>query len=132
MSLHDRILAANDIGYEDVVVPEWNEKVRVRGLSGTDRDAYEAQAVALRNGGQDVELRLADFRARLVVKCLYDPETDERVFPDNEVSALGAKSAVVLERLFTVAQRLSGLDAEALGRAEGNSESDQSDSSTSG
>lgn len=133
MNLHDQILAADDIGYEDLPIDEWGgAKIRIRGLTGTERDAYEAKAVAVRNGGQDVELRLADFRARLVVKCLYDPETGERVFADNEVSALGGKSAVVLERLFKVAQRLSGLDAEALPRAEGNSEGDQSDSSTSG
>lgn len=109
-SLHDQILAAEDIGSEDLAVDEWGGvKVRVRGLTGTERDAYEAKAVALRNGGQDVELRLADFRARLVVKCLYDPESNERIFADSEVSALGGKSAVVLERLFMVAQRLSGL-----------------------
>lgn len=130
-NLHDQILAADDIEHDDVPVPEWGVKVRVRGLTGTERDAYEARAVALRNAGQDIELRLSDFRARLVVKCLYDPETNERIFADSEVSALGAKSAVVLERLFKIAQRLSGMDADALARAEGNSGDDQSDSSTS-
>lgn len=130
-NLHDQIVAADDLSYEDETIPEWGDaKVRIRGLSGHDRDAYEAKAVAVKNMGQDVELRLADFRSRLVIKCLFDPETDEQVFADNEVTVLAAKSGVVIQRLFKIAQRLSGMDTDALSRAEGNSETDPSDSST--
>jgi len=107
--LRGLILAADDLPFEDLDVPEWGVKVRVRGLTGTDRDAYEAKSVALRRGGQDIELRLANFRSRLVVKCLYDPETGERIFGDNETAQLGAKAARVIERLFDIANRLSAL-----------------------
>lgn len=131
MNLKDQILGADDRLSEDVPVPEWeNVKVRVRGLSGSERDAYEAKLVQVRSVGKDVELRLKDFRSRLLVRCLYDPETDERIFGDNEVASLGSKSGVVIDRLHDVAIRLSGMDSEAVGRAEGNSESDPSDSST--
>jgi hypothetical protein len=125
-----QILAADDRPFEDIPVPEWGVKVRVRGLSGTERDAYEAKAVAVRQGGKDIELRLADFRSKLVVKCLLDPDTDERIFGDNEVSALGAKSGAVIDRLFDLAHKLSGMDDDAPARAEGNSATDPSDSST--
>ena len=111
--LKSRILAAEDRPFEDLDVPEWGVKVRLRGMSGTDRDAWEAKAVALKRGGQDVELSLADWRSRLVTKCLFDPETDERIFTDGEVSKLGAKAATVIERLFGLARRLSGLDDDA-------------------
>jgi hypothetical protein len=131
LSLHDQILAAEDIPHEDVDVPEWGVKLQVRGLSGTERDAYEAKAVALKNAGKDVELRLRNFRSRFVVKCLFDPATGERVFTEGEADALGAKSAIVIDRLFDVARRMSGMDEDALSRAEGNSETDQSDSSIS-
>jgi hypothetical protein len=131
MGLKDQIIGAEDLSHEDVDVPEWDVMVRVRGLSGTDRDAYEAKAVAVRKGGQDVELRLQDFRSRLLVKCLYDPKTDERVFDDNDIKALGAKSGVVIERLFNVARRLSGMDNESLEEARGNSKAAPSGSSTS-
>ncbi len=131
MGLKDQILAAEDRPYEDVDVPEWSCKVRIRGLSGTERDAYEAKAVKLRQDGKGVEeLRLKDFRSRLLVKCLYDPETDERIFGDNEVAHLGAKSGVVIDRLHDTAHRLSGMDDGALTRAEGNFEIGLSDSST--
>lgn len=129
--LKAQILAADDRPYRDEVVPEWDVKIRVRGLSGTERDAYEAKLVQVRNAaGTDVELRLQDFRSRLVVKCLYDPETDERIFEDGEVSKLGAKSGAVIDRLFDVCQELSGMDSEAVSRAEGNSGTGPSVSST--
>lgn len=132
MELKDRILAADDRPFQDEEIPEWdNVKIRVRGLTGTERDSYEAKAVALRNAGKDVELRLQNFRSRLLVKCLYDPETGERIFADGEVDQLGSKSGAVIERLFTLAQELSGMDAEARERAKGNSESAQNESSTS-
>lgn len=132
MGLKDTILGADDLAYEDRDVPEWGVKVRVHGLTGTDRDAYEARAVAVKRGSQDVELRLQDFRSRLLVKCLHDPETGERVFDDKDVAKLGRKSGVVIDRLFDVARRLSGMSQEALEDARGNSGSAPSGSSTTG
>lgn len=130
-SLRDQILAADDLPETDETVPEWGGLVvRVRGLSGTDRDAYEARAVALKNQGQDVELRLQDFRTKLVVKCLFDPETDERLFSDKDVPKLGKKSGAVIERLYGIAQRLSGMTKEAKEEAKGKSEAVPSDGFT--
>jgi hypothetical protein len=135
-SLHDLILAADDRPYEDVPVPEWGGAVvRVRGMSGTDRDAYEAKSVAVRKmskAGADVEMRLADFRSKLLVKCLFDPETDERVFQDNEVQKLGTKSGRVIERLFELAGTLSGMSDDSEAEARGNSPAAPSGNSTSG
>ncbi len=38
----DDILGADDLATEDVEVPEWGGCVRVRALTGTERDAFEA------------------------------------------------------------------------------------------
>ena len=130
-SLKAAILAADDRPFQDHDVPEWGVKVRVRGLSGSERDAYEAQVIKLRQG-QDIELQLGNFRARLVIRCLLDPETDERIFEDKEVEALGAKSGLVLDRLFDVCQELSGMTEGAVARAEGNFGVVPSDASTTG
>jgi hypothetical protein len=130
--IKDRILAADDLPVEDVEVPEWGVTVQVRGMSGTDRDAYEAKAVALKRGGTDIELRLADFRSKLLVKSLFDPESGERIFADNEVHKLGAKSGQVIERLFEVAGRLSGMADKSTEVAKGNSVTARSGGSTSG
>jgi hypothetical protein len=131
-TLKDKILAADDIAFEDHDVPEWDVTVRVRGMTGTQRDAFEAKMVAARQAGHDAETRLADFRARVLVKCLHDPATGDLVFGDGDAAALGAKSGAVVDRLFAVAQRLSGMDQEALEAARGNSGTVPSGGSTSG
>jgi hypothetical protein len=131
IDLKGLILGAEDIDFEDHDVPEWGVKVRVRGMSGTDRDSFEAKMVAVRKGaGQEVELRLNDFRSKVLVKCLVDPETGKRVFDDNDAHQLGAKSGAVIDRLFDVAKRLSGMDDDAEEEARGNSETGPSDGST--
>lgn len=131
-SLFDDIVEADDLDYEDVPVPEWkNRTVRIQSLSGEDRDAYEAKQVALRNQGKDVELRLANFRAKLVAKCMVDPATGERVFSDKQVQLLGRKNGRVIKRLYNIAQRLSGMTEESKEAAKGNSEGGQSGDSTS-
>lgn len=130
-SLRDKILAAEDLEHEDVEIPEWGGvTVRVHGLTGRDRDAYEATGFALRKGGTDVELRLQDYRARMLVKCCSDPETGERLFTDKDIAALSGKSSVALGRLFDVACRLSGMASQSLVAARGNSKAARSGSST--
>lgn len=134
-TLRDRILAAEDIPSEDVEVPEWDLTVQVRGLSGVDRDAYEAnmRGVKQAGAGAEADVRLANFRAKLLVKTLFDPATGERIFDGaRDAQALGGKSAKALERLFDITLRLSGMDAKAKESAEGNSETAPSGGSTTG
>jgi hypothetical protein len=127
------IAAAEDVPFEDVEVPEWSgATVRIRGLTGTERDDYEAKSAAVRQskGRAEIEMRLANYRSKLLVKCLLDPENNERVYTDNEAPELGKKAGVVVNRLFELAVRLSGMDDKALEAAEGNSGAAQSGSST--
>jgi len=94
---------------EEVAVPEWDGTVLVRGLTGAERDALESNIVqANRDGSTTVDTR--NLRARLVALCVVD-EDGERIFSDEDVDALGRKSAAALDRVFSVAQRLSGLRA---------------------
>ena len=108
------ILAANDLKTQDVDVPEWGGAVRVRAFSGRERDAFEASLV--RGDGKDRKVDLTNMRARLVALSVVD-EAGQRVFTDEEVDLLGAKSGAALDRVFAVAQGLNGLsgaDVEAL------------------
>jgi hypothetical protein len=130
--LKDTILGADDIEEEDHDVPEWGVKVKVRGMTGTERDSFEGKLVAMRKGGTDPEMRLADFRSKVLVRCLVDPETDKRIFDEKDVQQLGRKSGAVLDRLFDVAKRLSGMDDKAVEAARGNSPAAPSGSSTTG
>ena len=66
----ERILAVDDIVTEDVDVPEWGGTVRVRGLSGTERDAFESSMIERR--GKKVETNLTNLRAKLVAASVVD------------------------------------------------------------
>ena len=110
------ILAAQDLQTEDVEVPEWGGAVRVRSFTGRERDAFEASMV--RGEGRDRKVDLTNMRARLVGLTVID-ETGQRLFTDDEVDLLGAKSGAALDRVFSVAQKLNGLsgaDVEELAK----------------
>lgn len=127
----DQITAADDRQWEDVPVPEWGGTVRLVGMSGTERNAYQASLVVLGPNGSVQKMNMADQLAKLVAKCLVG-EDGQRLFSDKEVKALGAKNGAVLERLGKICQRLSGLRKEDLEAAEGKSEPTPSDASTTG
>jgi hypothetical protein len=109
MLCRDTILSAADLPSEDLHVREWNGFVRVRTLSGAERDAFEAASVQSR--GRNREINLANLRARLAVLCIVDAE-GQRVFTDADAAALGRKSAKALAEVYNVAARLNGLSAE--------------------
>jgi hypothetical protein len=106
------ILAAVDIHTETVSVPEWGGSVTVRGLTGTERDAFEQRCH---------ETSYANVRAALLAFSLVD-ENGKRLFSLEDIQALGAKSAAPLDRLFDVARRLSGIGQREVKELVGNSE----------
>ncbi|MFE7797058.1 hypothetical protein [Nocardia sp. NPDC057440] len=108
MSLLSResILTADDRNHEDVEVPEWGGTVRVRAMSGFERDKFETGMIE-RRGGKQVE-NFTNLRARLVALVLID-EDGKRLFSDKDVHQLGTKSAAALDRVYTTAQKLNGI-----------------------
>lgn len=102
----DAILSADDMKTIDIDVPEWGGSVRLRTLTGGERDKFESDSIDQR--GKNNKMNLVNLRARLVGLCAVD-EGGKRMFGDNEVSKLGAKSAAVLDKLFTAAQELNGM-----------------------
>lgn len=123
------ILAVSDLKTQDVEVPEWGGTVRVRMMSGTDRDAFESSMVTIDAEGKR-KPDLKDMKAKLVALTLVD-EAGNLMFGAAEVGHLAAKSAAALERVFTVAARLNGIGAAAEDEAVKNSEAALSGSSTS-
>jgi hypothetical protein len=124
----EQILAADDLKRETIAVPEWGGDVIVKSLTGVERDAFEDSVVKQR--GKSRELNLRNARARLVSLSLID-EAGNRLFTDADVELLGKKSAAALDRVFSAAQRLSGLTENDIDELAKNSGSGQSDSSTS-
>jgi hypothetical protein len=120
----DQILQAQDIATETVDVPEWGGAVLVRGLTGQQRDSYEASIMRL--NGTNAQLNLINARAKLVALSIVDEE-GARLFSDEDVQLLARKSAAALQRVFDVAQRLSGLSASDLEELSKNSANGQRD-----
>lgn len=123
----DQILAVQDCKIEEVVIPEWHDCiVRVKALSGALRDKIEASVV----GQSGTERNYVNLRARMVVHTVVD-ESGSLMFNEGDVKALGSKNACALDRIFDVAQRLSGMTKEDVEDLVGNSRPTQSDDSVS-
>jgi len=105
----EAILKAQDLPFEDVEVSQWGGTVRVRALTGAERDAFEQGIVEQR--GKSAKMNLRNVRAKLVALTIVD-EHGERIFADSDVEGLGKKSALALNKVFEVAQRLSGIRPE--------------------
>lgn len=113
----DQILEASDLKTEIVAVPEWGGDVIVSGMSGATRDAWE-QSLVITNG-KKTGVNMENMRARLVVATVVD-ESGNRLFSEQDIKQLGAKSGAALERVCKVAQRLNGLTDTDLEDAKGN------------
>lgn len=103
----DQILQANDIQSRIIAVPEWGGEVRVRGLTGTERDRYESSLLQERKGG-GYKQNLRNARTRLVVLGCVDDQ-GRRLFNDGDIEALAARSAAALERVFAAIREMSGM-----------------------
>lgn len=121
----DLILQADDRRTQTVEVPEWGGTVIVKTLSGTERDQFEESILA--GGKRDFK----GVRAKLVALSIVG-EDGERLFTFEEAEELGKKSALALDRLFGVAQKLSGFTTKDMEDLTENLSGDQSGDSTSG
>lgn len=136
----DNIFKAKDIVKEWVDIPEWNGGLYIKVLSGEERDAFEA-AMFKSNDMGDFTRNLDNMRARLIAFAAVDkdnkPIFDSTLKYDiqgklyGDVAELGKKSSVVLDRMYTVAQRLNKLRKEDIEDLTKNSLPGQSEDSTS-
>ena len=121
----DQILQADDRRTQTVEVPEWGGTVIVKTLSGTERDQFEESILA------GVKRDFKGVRAKLVALSIIG-EDGERLFTFEEAELLGEKSSLALDRVFGVAQRLSGFTTKDMEELAENLPEGQSGDSTSG
>jgi hypothetical protein len=113
-------LLSSALPSEVVDVPEVGGKVTVRGLKASEVDAYQQTMIERDEAGNvRPKLDLHNVRAGLVARCLVD-ENGERMFTDDEIHLVGDMSGAVVDRLWNVARRLSGMEEnQAAALAEG-------------
>lgn len=103
----EQILSTDDSNTELVDVPQWGGSVRVRSLTGRERDRLEASMIG-KNGKADATRGLANFRARLVAASVID-DNAAPMFTEADIDALAGRSAAALDTIAQAAMRLSGL-----------------------
>ena len=102
----EKIIEIMDIQRELVSVPEWGGEVYVRGLNGSERDAFESSIVAMHGKKSSVDMH--NIRAKLAAATICG-EDGSLMFSEADVAALGKKSAAALDRIYNAATRLSGI-----------------------
>jgi hypothetical protein len=128
----DDILKTQDIRTEKVDMRPfgWPGAVVVRGMTALERGEVEYAM----GGGSDPDSRANNhkrFRALMLVRCIVDG-AGANLFNDDDIEALGSKSAAAMDHLTDIAQRLSGyrqidLDITLKNLPEGRSEDSTSD-----
>ena len=94
---------------EKELIKVWGGEIYVRGLTGEERDDFEKKVFLDKEGNENE--RFKNFRAELIVRTVVN-DKDEKVFDMSDVAKLGTKSAKEINKIFEVAQRLSGLGKE--------------------
>ena len=129
VATRDMILAIDDLKNEDVEVPEWGVTVRVREMTGAERGKFEkaiSKVSTAPDGSTNVEMDAQNMRVQLCAMTIIDEE-GKRLFSDNELGLLGAKSAKAIQRVFDVAARLSGISDESVEEEMEKSQADQTE-----
>lgn len=104
----DQILAATDLKFADLdLTGEWGGSVRIRVLSGRERNTLEREAT-----GPDGKVAPL-FREKLLVKCLCD-EKGKPIFAAEQVAALAEKNAVTINKVFEACMRLNGFTKDTV------------------
>jgi len=113
MTLLDKqqIIDVDDVVYEDIEVEEWGGSVRVRVLTGTERDKWEQECI--NRTGPNNKVRIGQLKVGLLAATLINEE-GELLFSQKELTVLNSKSSAVIQRLFKQVQRVSAIGDEAV------------------
>lgn len=114
----DLILAAMNLPTKDVSVPEWGGTVRIRAMTGEERDSFEASMVT--EEGEDRKAKFTNLRARFCAKIIVGENGRTPLFTEKDVEALGKLSAAALNRVFEAGRKLSGFTDKDVKELEGN------------
>jgi hypothetical protein len=105
-----KILGASTASYrsEAVEVPEWGMTVTIRELTARDADGYHASLVRINPNGTH-NFDMSNHRSELLVRCLRD-DSGARIFADGDAKKLGDQPSTLIDRLYGIAQKVTGID----------------------
>lgn len=121
LTLRDKIRECDDVDREVVDCPEWKCKIEMRSPTSAQTSELEqwASARAPKEDETPDPKRFEGMKEKYIIACAFNPDDGKQIFSEADIEWLKEKSGKVIERLWTVAQRLTGLaedEAEALGK----------------
>jgi len=112
VSIRDQIRKAQDRTSQITEVPEWGVTVEIRSMTGTQRSAIVTALTS------DDDNKMEALWGGMLVSCVYDPETGDPVFKENDAEwLLNEKSSTVLDRLSNVCLQVAGIVEGAVDEA---------------
>lgn len=120
MLSRDQILALrvspSELTRQEVPVPEWNDTVCVRVMTGVERDRFEVRLN---------ETKRTNYRASLVAFTACD-EKGVRLFTESDIAWLGELPATGLNRVAEVALKMNKFTDDDVKELQKNSEASPS------
>lgn len=110
----DILLTAIPPKVKAVQLKELGLTAYVRTISALEKDRFESRAAEAKAAGAPLD----NFRARIVALCCCDEE-GKPLYTDEDIPALGAQPAYVIEPIAVAATKLNGwtaADVAALGK----------------
>ena len=120
----DDIFKADDLPTKDMDIPEWGGTLTIRTLTGAERDQFESAFV-----NQD-KIDIRGMKARLIQLTVMNGD-GQPMFTKADLQKINSKSASVIDRIWHVSRRLSGLTKEDADELVGNSGTAPTDASGS-
>lgn len=115
----DAIIKADDRQSIRESVPEWGIDVLIGVMSGTARGEFDEMLAKVHKEGMT---NIGHLRVNLLVRTLLN-EDGTRIFTNDHADILAAKSSLVIDRLYDIADGLNKIRGEKIEALEGKSES---------
>jgi len=114
MSLRDKILNADDLTKEEMVIEAWDVTINVCSMTGKQRSKLLQRAKDRGDEG------LEDFYSEILAMTVRDPKTNELIFSEKDYDALMGKNIKILEEIVNKSLELNGLGNKSIEEAEKN------------
>lgn len=106
----NEIFAAQDRRYAVIPIEEWGGDVRLRSLTGAERDEFEASNTETKNGQS--KPKFENFRARMCAMCIVDADGARLFTSRADIAMLGGKAVSALQKIFNKCQEMNGMSNE--------------------
>jgi hypothetical protein len=123
------ILEQPTLVIEDLYVPEWKGKIRLKMLSAKERDDFETSMVKVGKNGKQQQ-NTENFRARLVQLAAVKADGSP-LFTRHDIKSLGELPAAGLQRVFNKINEMSAFSEDDLKELSEDFDETQGDDSSS-